>query len=179
MEQFPELHTENYYLRAFRENDIDEVFRALSHPAVIKHYGISYKTKTATKEQMDWFKRIVQEDSGIWWAIESRRARGVLLGSCGVNSWSHVHNKAEMGYWLLPEYWKQGVMRECVPAIINYLFTQTRLRRIEATVEVGNERSGQLLLRNGFSHEGTLRESEFKNGKYISVEYYGLLKSEV
>ncbi|MNT83473.1 Ribosomal-protein-serine acetyltransferase [compost metagenome] len=81
-----------------------------------------------------------------------------------------------MGYWLLPEYWGQGVMQECVPAIIDHLFTKTRLHRIEANVESENESSKKLLLRNGFSHEGTFKESEWKNGRYITIEYYARLK---
>ena len=176
MSEFPKLSSENYILRNFEASDLDEVFRALSHPEVIKHYGISYKTKQATKEQMSWFKLIFEEGSGVWWALEHKNKPGVLVGACGVNSWSHVHNKAEMGYWLLPEYWSQGVMRECVPAIIEYLFTKTRLNRIEANLEAENENSRKLLLRNGFSHEGTFKNSEWKNGRYITIEYYARLK---
>jgi ribosomal-protein-alanine N-acetyltransferase len=177
MDEFPQLSSENYTLRNFKATDLDEVFRALSHPGVIQHYGVSYKTKQATKEQMSWFERIFAEGSGFWWALEHKAKPGVLIGACGVNSWSHTHNKAEMGYWLLPEYWGQGVMHECVPTIIDHLFAKTRLHRIEANVEAENESSKKLLLRNGFSHEGTFKDSEWKNGRYITIEYYARLKT--
>lgn len=178
MELFPQLLSSNYILREFRSEDLDEVFRALSHPLVIKHYGISYKTKQATKEQMSWFKQIFEEGSGMWWAIESLKSPGVLVGGIGVNSWSHVHNKAEMGYWLLPEHFGKGVMSECVATVIDHLFTKTRLHRIEANVESENERSTNLLLKNGFLYEGTFVKSEWKNGRYIDIQYYARLRTD-
>ena len=176
MEEFPQLASAHYVLRKFQNADLGEVFRALSHPEVIRHYGVSYKTLQATKEQLNWFERIFTEGSGVWWALENRNKPGILIGACGVNSWSHTHNKAELGYWLLPEYWGQGVMQECIPAIVAYLFSKTRLRRLEAHVESENESSKRVLLRNGFLLEGTFKESEWKNGRYITVEYYALLK---
>ena len=52
---FPTLKTENLLLRQFQQSDIENVFLGLSHPDIIKYYGVSYDTIEATQEQMTFF----------------------------------------------------------------------------------------------------------------------------
>lgn len=172
---FPELHGERFRLRAFTAADQAAVFRALSHPEVIRYYGVSYKTLEATREQMDWFERIYKESSGIWWAICRPEAPDEIVGGCGFNNWQHEHRRLELGYWLLPEHWRQGVMSECLPLIFRHAFGDMNVHRIEAEVETENLASGRLLLRHGFTLEGRRRECEVKDGAFVSLDSYGLL----
>lgn len=50
MDIFPALTTERLILRQFREDDIEEVYRGLSHQEVIKYYGVQYDSLSATQE---------------------------------------------------------------------------------------------------------------------------------
>ncbi|MBW1296270.1 GNAT family N-acetyltransferase, partial [Aquimarina litoralis] len=59
------LKTDRILLRKIISSDIDDVFRGLSHPDVIKHYGVNYKSLEETKEQMEWFFEPKQQ----WFAI--------------------------------------------------------------------------------------------------------------
>ncbi|MBM3115439.1 GNAT family N-acetyltransferase [Jeongeupia naejangsanensis] len=175
---FPTLETARFVLREFVQQDIDAVFRGLSHPQVIAHYGVSYATLDDTQEQMDWFRQIVAEQSGIWWAIADAGTPEVLYGACGFNDRHHEHRHADIGYWLLPEYWGHGVMRECLPAVLDYGFGALALHRVAAEVEPENVRSSALLADLGFVHEGTRRECEFKEGDFLDLADYALLHRE-
>ena len=53
--RFPVLESERVVLRQFIVSDLEGVFKGLSHPNIIKYYGISYDSLEATKEQMNWF----------------------------------------------------------------------------------------------------------------------------
>ncbi|MBV7582974.1 GNAT family N-acetyltransferase [Pseudomonas sp. PDM33] len=172
---FPELHGERFRLRAFTDADQPAVFRALSHPEVIRYYGVSYATVEATREQMEWFERLHREGSGIWWAICRPEAPEEVVGGCGFNKWLPAHRRLSLGYWLLPEHWGQGVMSECLPLICRHAFRDMNVHRIEAEVEPENLASGRLLLRQGFTLEGRRRECEVKDGAFLSLDYYGLL----
>ncbi|WP_189458898.1 GNAT family N-acetyltransferase [Jeongeupia chitinilytica] len=175
---FPELATARFVLREFVQSDIDAVFRGLSHPQVIAHYGVSYATRDDTQQQMDWFRQLVVEQRGIWWAIGDANAPATLLGACGFNDRDHDHRHADIGYWLLPEFWGRAVMRECLPAMLDYGFGALALHRIAAEVEPENIRSSSLLVDLGFVHEGTRRECEFKDGRFLDLADYALLHRE-
>ena len=51
MTEFPILKTERLLLRQFVDTDLENVFKGLSHPEIIKYYGVSYQTLEATKAQ--------------------------------------------------------------------------------------------------------------------------------
>ena len=57
MTEFPILKTERLLLRQFADTDLENVFKGLSHPKVIKYYGVNYQTLEATKEQMTFLDR--------------------------------------------------------------------------------------------------------------------------
>lgn len=173
MKPFPEILTANFRMRCFTDKDLDVVYYGLSHPDVIRYYGISYSSKEETKLQLEWFRRIWLEKSGCWWAIED--SAGKVIGALGFNNWTHVHNKAEMGYWLLPQAWGQGILRECVPALLNFALNECKIHRVEATVEIENQRSINVLNYHGFKHEGRFHDAERKNGKYITIDIYALI----
>lgn len=63
------LTTERLLLRDIVQEDIHNIFKDLSNPAVIKHFGISYSTLEATQEQIDWYTNMIILDTGRCWAI--------------------------------------------------------------------------------------------------------------
>lgn len=174
---FPQLKTKRLLLDRFSHEDQGFVFKALSHPEVIRHYGVEYHTMEATKEQMDYFENLYSQKTGIWWKITDRE-KGEALGAIGMNNYQQQHNRAEIGYWLLPEHWGRGIITEALEAMVAYLFKEWRLHRIEAVVEAGNRNSSKVLERAGFVYEGTLRDCEIKHGKYISLLMFSLLSTD-
>lgn len=163
--------TNRLLLRKFQADDQQNVFRGLSHPEVIKYYGVNYKTLEDTKEQMEWFTSLEENGTGRWWAICSGDDK-IFYGAIGINNLSTHHNKAELGYWLLPEFWGKGIIREAAEGVLKFVFGPAGLHRLEAFVEVGNENSEKLLQKLGFNYEGTMEDCEIKNGNYISVKIY-------
>ncbi len=164
-------------LRQFIETDLDNVFKGLSHPEVIKHYGVSYRTQEETKEQMKFFKDLEKNGTGIWWAICSLD-NNTFYGAGGLNGLSKEHKKAEIGFWLLKDFWGQGIMTEVMPIICNYGFDNLGLHRIEGLVESDNWNCKNAMKKLHFNHEGTLRDYEIKNGNFISLEIYSKLQNE-
>ena len=173
----PSIETDRLLLRRFTDDDLENVFKGLSHPDVIRHYGVSFKTLEATKEQMAWFAGHEKNGTGIWWAV-CDRSTGEFLGSGGLCDLSREHGKAEVGYWLLPEHWGRGYMKEGMKAILDHAFDVLELHRIEGFVENENKNCKRALDKIGFVYEGTMRDCEVKDGAYISVDFYSKLKGE-
>lgn len=169
--EFPILRTNRLLLRQFIESDLENVFKGLSHPDIIKYYGVSYQTLQETKEQMKFFADLELNETGIWWAICSAD-HSTFYGAGGLNSLSKEHQKAEIGFWLLTPYWGQGIMTEAMPLICNYGFEKLGLHRIEGFVETNNINCKKAMAKLDFEHEGTMKDCEIKNGKFISLDIY-------
>lgn len=174
---FPDLRSERLHLRQFRQSDLDNVFKGLSHPDVIPFYGISFETKEAAKAQMTWFADLEKNGTGIWWAVCSKEHQ-TFFGAGGLNNLSREHRKAEIGFWLLPEFWGQGYMKEAMPLILSHAFADLGLHRIEGYVESENKSCKRAVSKLNFLHEGTMRDCEIKNGRFISVDIYAMLKGD-
>lgn len=173
----PVFSVGDHHLRHLRPDDIEKVFAGLSDPRVIAHYGVSYDSLAATRAQMQWFDHLLATGEGIWWAL-AQKSDDALIGACGLNDHDHTHRRAEIGYWLLPPYWRQGLMRRALPHVLTYGFEQLGIHRIHADVEPENEASVRLLRAMGFTHEGTLRDVEYKNGRYLSLHQFSLLATD-
>jgi len=172
-----EIQTKKLFLRQFAEDDIENVFKGLSNPNVIKNYGISYDSLEATKEQMAWFADLEKDGTGMWFAVCSSDNK-TFYGAGGLNSLSKEHKKAEIGFWLLPDFWGQGIMKEAMPLICNFGFDKLKLHRIEGFVEAENTNCKNAMAKLDFQHEGTMKDCEIKNGKFISLEIYAKIKNE-
>lgn len=161
-------------MRQFVESDLAKVFEGLSHPDIIKYYGVSYDSLESTKQQMKFFADLEKDGTGIWWAIVSLD-NTTFYGAGGLNSLSKEHKKAEIGFWLLPEFWDAGIMKEAMPIICDYGFEKLDLHRIEGLVESDNTNCKRAMAKLDFRHEGNMIDCEIKNGKFISLDFYAKL----
>jgi len=166
------IKTNRLLLREITDFDLENIYNGLSNPEVIKYYGISFNSLEATKEQMTWFA----DSKQFWWAICSIDNE-TFYGAGGLNDLSKEHKKAEIGLWLLPDFWGNGIMREVMPLICNYGFEKLGIHRIEGFVESENKNCKKAMEKFDFQHEGLMKDCEIKNGKFISVDIYSKLKA--
>lgn len=169
------LKTNRLLIRPFEDSDIENVFKGLSDPNIIKYYGISFDSLEATKEQMTWFADLEKDGTGIWFAVCSLDNK-TFYGAGGLNGLSKEHKKAEIGFWLLSDFWGQGIMKEVMPLICDFGFDKLDLHRIEGFVESENTNCKKAMAKLDFQHEGTMKDCEIKNGKFISLDIYAKIK---
>ncbi len=162
-------------LRSITTSDQEHVFLGLSNPEVIKYYGVSFETLEATEEQMIWFQNLEKNRTGIWWSIFNSETEQ-FLGAGGFNALNKDLKKAEIGFWLLPEFWNKGYMQEAMPLICDYGFIELGLNRIEGIVDSQNLNCKRAIEKLGFTLEITSRDSELKKGKLVSLDTYIKLK---
>ncbi|MBK9192132.1 MAG: GNAT family N-acetyltransferase [Crocinitomicaceae bacterium] len=104
---------------------------------------------------------------------------GIIIGRCGLHNWSTEHKRAEIGYHLEEDKFKQkGFMTEAVEAILNYGFEKMELHRIEALVGTENIPSLKIMEHFGFIKEGLLREHWLTGDQFGDTVVFSKLKSE-
>jgi ribosomal-protein-alanine N-acetyltransferase len=177
--QFPTIETPRLTLRQIVPGDAEALFATFSDPAVMEFYGDPphhsiEDSRNLIQRQQQWY----MQHEGIRWGITITGAEDTVIGSCGFFLFDEEFRRAEMGYELAQAYWRQGIMREALGAIITYAFANTDLHRIEAVVNGANEPSRALLLALGFALEGTLRQRFYFVNRYWDDLYFGLLKDE-
>jgi [ribosomal protein S5]-alanine N-acetyltransferase len=103
----------------------------------------------------------------------------IIIGRCGLHNWNPDHYRAEIGYSMEVESFKQmGYMSEAVEAIIKFGFEKLKLHRIEAMTATYNTPSLQLLRKNKFVQEGLLREHYLVGDIFEDSIVFSLLQKE-
>lgn len=72
----------------------------------------------------------------------------------------------------------QGLAREAVALLVDYLFAGYPTERIAASTDIENEPARRLLEALGFRLEGILRRAYFRDGRWSDLGLYSVLRSE-
>lgn len=173
-----QIDTAHYRLCPLQIVDAPALFEIFSDPAVVEHMDIEPRPHVAAARAIiEWTQTIARERSGIRWGIFDR-ADERLIGTCGYNRFVLERAaRGEVAYDLAHRWWGRGVMREVLPAVLTYGVGQMQLRRIEAFVTPGNERSCRLLERHGFACEARLRSYAFWKGRFWDQLLYARIAS--
>ena len=93
-----------------------------------------------------------------------------------VSNWEH--GLAEVGYALSTPFQSRGVMTDALAILLEDLFQNTLLERVEARCAVENVGSQRVLERNGFQREGHLKGYFKLRGRRVDNYLYGLLRDD-
>ena len=105
---------------------------------------------------------------------------GEAVGSISLTLGSDVYRRsAELGYWLGEPFWGRGIMTAVVTAMCREGFGTWDIVRIHAEPFARNAASRRVLEKAGFTLEGTLRQSVYKNGEMLDSCIYALLREEM
>ncbi|MGE6632083.1 GNAT family N-acetyltransferase [Bacillus sp. NPDC077027] len=109
--------------------------------------------------------------AGIW-------SHGELVGIIGTHQIHWVNRTVSIGYWLGEGHQGKGLMTKACKAIIQYLFEECGLHRVEIRASVHNKKSRRIAERLSFSLEGILRECEWLGDHFTDHCVYSLLQPE-
>ncbi|TQR17974.1 GNAT family N-acetyltransferase [Psychrobacillus soli] len=175
---FPVLETNRLKLIEIKEAHVDHIYSIFSNEEVIRFYGMApFQQKEQAINLIQSFSKNFQEKRSIRWGIYLKETYE-LVGTLGLNNLSLAQKRTEIGYDLLPAYWRRGIVSEAVEAIIHYCFEELKLFRIGAVTFTENESSYKLLLKLGFQQEGLLRGYIYQNDKSNDTLLFSLIKPE-
>lgn len=172
---FPELHTPRLHLREIRDTDRPALFSLLTNAQVTQYFMvIPLQQEPDAQKVVDMFRRVYREQTGLRWVI-SLEGEEEAIGIIGFHAYTHGH-KGSIVYAINPQHWGKGYITEAIQAITQYGFENLGLKRIDAEVLPGNTASEKVLEKNGFQHEGFLRQWLQWGGKCYDVNMYGRVK---
>lgn len=172
------IATERLLLRRMHEEDIPHLFRLRSDPAAMGYLDrpLLYNLNEARA-----MLKVVHESEALQtayqWAI-IRKIDEAFLGTAGYYRISESNFKTEIGYMILPEFWRLGFGSEAIMALIQFGFESIGFHRIEADINPANEASIRICKKLGFKQEAHLRQNFYFEGRFIDTVIMGLLKEE-
>lgn len=102
------------------------------------------------------------------------------VGCIGVTFHKDIYRyTCEIGYWLSPLYWHQGIMTLVVNRMCDILFSDYPIYKITAQVFNENIGSMKVLEKCGFIKEGYLVNQVFKNNRFYDIVLYGKIKEDI
>lgn len=178
-EDKPEFETARLKLVPVTNDDFELFHSLFTDKDVMKYSRLS--SLISEEDNRKNFKRIRNlQDKGflfVWKMI--LKETGVEIGRINIGSIYRVSNKVDMGYVMLPEYWRKGIMTEATSTLISYLFKKVELHKITATTNNDNLASKALLHKLGFVQEGLFKESTYYDDSktYTDDAVFGLLRN--
>jgi ribosomal-protein-alanine N-acetyltransferase len=176
----PEPHSQSHRvsLRPVSTADSRLLDRWRLEPSVRRHQPLSeaslaqLQADLALQDIADLYRG--RGDKFQWIVLFDSRPVGWI--TLVITNWSH--GLGEIGYALSTPYQRLGIMPRALELLLEIVFVQTRLRRIEARCSVDNKASYTVLERVGFSREGRLRSYFVLHGEPIDNYLYAILRQD-
>ncbi|MBZ6494817.1 GNAT family N-acetyltransferase [Natrinema longum] len=167
------LDADRVTLRPVEEEDLEFLQARVNDPTIWRSIGRSRPLNG--EQEREFFENVICGDDTVDLLIV---ADSTPIGTIGLFEFDWEARTAEIGYWIAPDHHEQGYGTEATERVVRYAFDQLGLHRISAHVFEFNEPSQRLLEALGFTREGVHRDSEFVDGEYQDVYWYGLLEDE-
>lgn len=101
-----------------------------------------------------------------------------IVGVVGLHEIDWVNRNTSIGYWLAEGARGRGLMTAAVSAILDHVFYELELHRVEIHCAPQNRPSRAIPERLGFREKAHLRETELVGGRYLDSVVYGMLAGE-
>jgi RimJ/RimL family protein N-acetyltransferase len=172
----PPLADDLVALRLLRDADAPAIAEACNDPEIIRWIPVPvpyslHDARSFIAFAADGWASRREATFGI---VE--RATGALVGTLSYRPGEL--GKGAVGYWLTPAARGRGFATRAVRLVTRWVFRDRFLTRLELMTLVGNDASGSVARRAGFTHEGRLRSYLHFRDRMVDVEMYSLLRGE-
>jgi ribosomal-protein-serine acetyltransferase len=110
--------------------------------------------------------------------VVRERATRRLVGVVGLESFAHLHQSTELGYWLRSDATRRGYMTEAARATVTWAFHKLLAHRVRVAASTENHGSLAVIRRLGFRFEGIARQAERVSGRWLDHAVFGMLATD-
>jgi ribosomal-protein-serine acetyltransferase len=103
---------------------------------------------------------------------------GDIAGAIGHHAIDWPNRSCSLGYWISREHEGRGIVTRCCHRMLDYLFDERGLHRVEIRCGTGNQRSAAIPQRLGFRQDGVLRQAQRVNQTWIDLMVWSMLENE-
>ncbi len=168
-------------LRPITEADIDDMWPIVSDPEFPRMMSWAAHTD---KQQTAGYVRYLQDSFAqgtcVTWGIEYQ---GKLVGNIGLDDIGFQRrawrvDRGELGYWLAPALWGNGLVTEAATAVVRWGFDVLGLHKIVVGCLAENAASKKVIEKLGFRYVGASEDDVWRDGRWWTQLKYEITASE-
>ena len=174
------LETDRLILRKFITKDAQAMYKNWASDAEVTKFLMwqpHADEKVSQEVIRDWMKQY-SDKSFYQWAIILKENEDEPIDAISVVHMNEEVSMVHIGYCIGRKWWHQGITSEALKAVMDFLFDEVDVNRIESRHDPRNPNSGKVMQKCKMKYEGTLRSSDWNNQGICDACYYALLKSE-
>lgn len=169
------LQGKKVILRAIEKEDM-EFLRTMINDPQMEQNVVGWSFPVSKYEQEKWFENQVQNKNNIRYIVEVEENK---IGLATITNIDWKNRKACHGIKLYSDGVRcKGYGTDTVMTIMKYVFEELQLNKLYSTILEYNEASLSLYKKCGWSIDGVLRESTFKENRYVNELAVSILKKD-
>ncbi len=174
------IYSDRIRFRAVERDDLPRYVEWLNDPETMA--GMLMYLPVSSWGETKWFENLANRPGDeIPMAVDAKLPDGGWehIGSVGLHSIEWTNRCAEFGIFIGNKaYWNNGYGTEATRLTLRHGFETLNLNRIYLYVFETNPRAIHVYEKCGFVHEGKLRQSMYRNGRYIDTLLMSMLRTE-
>ena len=170
--------TGDSYLRLLGEEDANELHGLIEANRAYLAQWLPWAARQTFEDTLDFIRGTrsqARENEGFQAAIVTGKD---VIGVIGYVNLDWGNRSTRVGYWLDEGQQGKGTMTAAVRLLVDHALTVWQLNRVEVIVATENRRSRAIPERLGFREEGTLRQFQLVNGRYLDCASYSMLAED-
>jgi diamine N-acetyltransferase len=169
------LTSEHIALRPLERSDLEQLAHWRNDPS--NHREFFNVFPIALSGQPDWYADLLRDSRRKLFVIETKVDRRAI-GTIGFDRIDWRNQSAELGNILIDAGARgHGLASEAVTIAMRFAFEEMNLHRLYLEVFAENTAAIRVYERCGFQREATLREAQFRGGRFCDVVVMAVLRS--
>lgn len=164
------IQSERLILKEINESHVEDILKIRSNEVINQ-----FVRRNSPKNNYDALQFILtikertRNNQTFYWGISLKNQLN-LIGTICLWKFSEDRKVAEVGYELLPDYHRKGIMSEALRVVLDFAFNDLHLQEILAMTNKFNENSKGLLLKHDFILEEGREDEGFPENLVFSLK---------
>lgn len=142
----PRIETPRLYLRQWQRSDREDFIALNQNDRVMEFFPDTWP-KERSIQFIETSQKMISDKNYGFWAVEER-STSRFIGFVGINDVPMevpITQRHEIGWRLLPEFWRQGYATEAAQASVKYAFNTLQFAELVAFTAVQNRASRRVM----------------------------------
>ena len=168
-----------YQLRELERHDLTTITTWRNQPELIAQLGATFRYINPEVDSRWFDSYMANRATCVRCAIVAEDDREQILGLVSLTNIDHLNQSAVLHIMIGDTaHQGKGMGTFAVKAMMDHAFRNLNLHRVELKALTSNERARHVYEKVGFVREGILRKAVYKNGEFVDLYVYSLLREE-
>ncbi|MDR2530157.1 MAG: GNAT family N-acetyltransferase [Oscillospiraceae bacterium] len=171
------LHEGSVKFRAIEESDL-KTLQFMFNSEEMNELTTGTAVPVSYAHQLDWFHNVAKHDKSAFRFMVDN-LDGETVGMVAIGGFNQYARTAmSVAFKILPEFRSKGYFKDMLELKLKIAFFDLNVRMYCAECLDVDESIRHRLTTTGFTHEATLRDRVYKNGRYYDLAHWSITVEE-